>query len=300
MEFHDPEVRRLRDVGARCTAEGRHELALEAFQQGVTVARKRAPDLVAAMTVNLCGALRRCNRVEEALRRLGPLFREDDTPARVLLVAYFEEAALLADYELTEAALNSLLEAEKLLPKISQQGFELAAGLETMFGVVASDLGFHEKARAHFESALNAYERVDDPGHASLALKNIGATCEEMGQMDEAEVFFRRSLDLAKKHQNLERAAIAATDLALFLLRRARPSDAEESAHEATLLADRHGDPEIRTEAWKAMREIARRRGNPLGAEACDRRLAEIERGTIGDYPVPPRASEASPDGPAH
>lgn len=296
MDFHDPEVRRLRDVGARCTVEGRHEQALEAFQQGVTIARKRAPDLVEAMTVNLCGALRRCDRYQEAFQRLIPLFA-DSTPPRVLLVAHFEEAALLADYECTEAALSSLLDAEKLLPKISQQGFEMAAGLETMFGVVASDLGFPEKARAHFESALNAYERVNDPGHASLALKNIGAMCEETGQDADAESYFRRSLDLARKHQNLERAAIAATDLARFCLRHVRLAEAEEFAHQATLDADRHGAPEVCAEAWKVMREIALRRGNPLGAEACDQRLAEIERGEIGEFPAvtPPSLPRSDP-----
>ena len=202
----------LQILGAACSAQGRHDAALEAFERAVQLQPQSA-----ALQYNRASCLQRCGRIEDALHGYRRALALDPAlaPARSALVSALCSSGLESfGAKSHPRALASYREALALDPANDATANALGAvlvavgrldeAIETLRAVCArspgdadafNNLGCALQARGDAGSALDALRRALalSPAHAD-ALSNLGFLEEEEGRNDEAAALYRRAL----------------------------------------------------------------------------------------------------------
>ncbi|MEP7067807.1 MAG: tetratricopeptide repeat protein [Usitatibacter sp.] len=202
----------LQILGAACSAQGRHDAALEAFERAVQLLPASA-----ALQYNRASCLQRCERIEEALQGYRKALQLDPAlaPARSALVSALCSIGLESfRAKAHERALASYREALALDPATDAAANALGAvlvamdrldeAIETLRAVCArspgdadaiNNLGCALQARGEAGPASDAFRRALAlrPAHAD-ALSNLGFLEQEEGRDDEAAALYRRAL----------------------------------------------------------------------------------------------------------
>jgi len=87
--------------------------------------------------------------------------------------------------------------------------------------------GEHSRATESLAQALALYEQLDEPGHAAVALNNLGAVAWSLGQLETARGRFEAAREQAARAGNLTASAFALGNLGLVLNDLGQPLAAE-------------------------------------------------------------------------
>ena len=149
----------------------------------------------------------------EALRRLGVVHhhRNEAEAARSLCQKSYETGLAMGDSVLAAEALNALagfdFEAgaieqarEKFYRALELGGAsaELRGRTEQNLGILANIQGALAEALAHYQRSLGAFESIADDRGCAIAYHNLGMVSADRELWDDADRYFRRSLDMAK------------------------------------------------------------------------------------------------------
>ncbi|XXF76299.1 serine/threonine-protein kinase [Myxococcaceae bacterium GXIMD 01537] len=242
----DPELtaRRLTYEGVFATAEGKHEEALDRFQEVLDLRRRflppHHPDIGGALT-DLAGVLGHLGRYEEAMEH-----------ARSALTNL--EAAEGPSHPDVGYALQSLGAAESELGRytealaLHQRALELFEGVygaesqpvavaRTYIGLQQGFLGRHEEALENHRRSLAVWEKLVGPEHADVAicLMVLGSALRDAGRPGESWEVLTRSLRIQRKQlpEHAPQLGVTTRELAGTLLDLGRPSEALESYRSA-------------------------------------------------------------------
>jgi len=139
------------------------------------------------------------------------------------------------------------------------------AGDQRTLGEIEQNLGIIASIRGDFAEALERYtaglEYMERAGHlrgCAQALTNIGMLHVDLQRFEEADSFFRRSLELCGKTGDVGTAGTVHINRSEMFLARGEPERARESCDEAYETFSRMGDAEGRAVAMKCYGVIHR------------------------------------------
>ena len=231
------------NLGLTATEAGRYGQALELFQGAEELAAEHGGESWAAYQ----GRLARLNR-GVVLEKLGA-YRE----ALELYLRLAEERDALDD--------------------------DHWASLQVNLGVMYRNLGDPVRAVAAFEEAAAAYERLGDAAALSNATLNLALAWHlNLGRPDDAEVAYRKALELARTSGDRAEEIQDLFYLGRLLLDLGRLDEAEAVFEECLEASETAGSAEGRWSAVYGLGRILTERGQKLEAlERFERAIGEIE-----------------------
>ena len=227
----------------------------------------------------------------DALRRLGRAqYRAQDVVAaeasmrRSLHVA--EDAR---EHVLAAEAMNGLGvmaiergaidDADALLERALANGGEvpaLRARVEQNLGIVANIRGDHEAALGHYERSLRAFEAAGDVRGRALAYHNLGMLSADLKRWDDADSYFRGSLDLADRLGDAHLRGLCLINHTEVLLAYHRYDEARRNATAALRIFDELGILADKSDAYRALGVVYRETSRLTLAEARLRTAIEL------------------------
>jgi putative nucleotidyltransferase with HDIG domain len=219
----------------------------------------------------------------ESLRRLGVVQRYRDEPvlARKLCERSYETATRINDAVLAAEALNTLanfdfesgdLEAarERFYRALELGGAsaELRGRTEQNLGVLANTQGALAEALAHYQRSLAAFESVGDERGCAIAYHNLGMVSADRELWDDADRYFRRSLDTAQAIGDIHLQGLGLLNHAEVHLARQHYDQARQNAEIALAIFDQLGSRLDKADAYTLIGRVYRETGRPALAES--------------------------------
>jgi putative nucleotidyltransferase with HDIG domain len=262
-------------------------------------ARERAgcvPEAIAAYeaAIKAAGARGEPRVLAEALRRLAVVrhHRNEESQARSLGEQSYRIAQQHGDEVLAAEALNTLGGFDLrtgALDQARQRFLEaldrgdasraLRARVEQNLGIVANIQGDLPEALRRYEASLEAYRSDDDAPGCAIAYHNLAMASADRGQLDQAELFFRESYDIARRLGDVHLQGLCLVNHAEVHVARQRYDDARRSAEEALVIFDQVGAHTEKAEAYRALGMVYRETGRPALAESRLRSAIDLARG---------------------
>jgi tetratricopeptide (TPR) repeat protein len=137
-------------------------------------------------------------------------------------------------------------------------------------------LGDERRAAEHLEASFAKALETDSPADAAQALGGLATVHLRRGDYDQADELARKALDLLQGREDfLHEICPSQLVLGRALLERGRLEEAEECFRAADAAAEQMASISHRTEAWVALGDLAKRRGNDREAARLYRNAAE-------------------------
>ena len=227
----------------------------------------------------------------EALRRLGVVHhhRNEGDIARTLCERSFQTAMDMNDPVLAAEALNALagfhFEAgaieearEKFYQALELGGSsaELRGRTEQNLGILANIQGGLAEALAHYQRSLGAFESIADDRGCAIAYHNLGILSAYRELWDDADRYFRRSLDMARAIGDVHLQGLGLLNHAEVHLARQHYEQARQNAEAALSIFDQLGSRLDKADAYKVIGRVYRETGRHALAESRLRSAVEL------------------------
>jgi putative nucleotidyltransferase with HDIG domain len=227
----------------------------------------------------------------ESLRRLGVVQRYRDEPvlARKLCERSYETATKMGDPVLAAEALNALANfdfeggdmqaaREKFYRALELGGAsaELRGRTEQNLGVLANTQGALAEAIVHYQRSLAAFESINDDRGCAIAYHNLGMVCADRELWDDADRYFRRSLDMAQAIGDIHLQGLGLLNHAEVHLARQHYDQARQNAEIALGIFDQLGCRLDKADAYTVIGRVYRETGRPALAESRLRSAVEL------------------------
>ncbi len=148
--------------------------------------------------------------------------------------------------------------------------------LHLMLGGLTLLLGDEDSAVEHLKASYSRALDADSPADAAQALEGIARVHLNRGDYDQADDLARRALELLQGRDDyLHEVSPSQLVLGRALMERGRLDEAEECFREADAAAEQMASISHRTEAWVALGDLAKRRGDDREAARLYRNAAE-------------------------
>jgi tetratricopeptide (TPR) repeat protein len=227
----------------------------------------------------------------ESLRRLAIVYHQRHEPvlAREFCERSQEIASEIGNHTLAAEALNALagfdfesgsIEAarKKFRAALDLGGAsaELRGRAEQNLGILANIQGSMTEALTHYQQSLLAFESVDDQRGCAIAYHNLGMVNADLELWDEAEGYFRRSLDIATVIGDLHLQGLSLLNSAEVHLSRQHYDRARQSAETALGIFDQLGSKLDKADAYRVIGRTYREIGRYPLAESRLRSAIEL------------------------
>ncbi len=246
--------RLLLEEGATLAAAGRYPEAIQSLQAGLDAAGNRRNDVVGMLLLALARAETAERRPNEALEHglvAQKIFEEAQdlrgttTAFRVVSAAYHRLGSL-------DAAADALRQGLALAERVGSAE-EIGACLINL-GMVELDRGEPAAAIACDRRAIEQFERVGGGTGRVIGYGNLAEKLVASGELDEAEIWCLKALELARSIQHGHTIADATRTLAVIRMRQSRYRETIELAEDAAAL---FGEMAITTETIASLRLAA-------------------------------------------
>jgi putative nucleotidyltransferase with HDIG domain len=227
----------------------------------------------------------------EALRRLGVVHHHRDQPelARKLCQRSYQTGTEIGDTVLAAEALNALagfdfeagsIEAarEKFYRALELGGAsaELRGRTEQNLGILANIQGALAQALTHYQRSLAAFESIADDRGCAIAYHNLGMVSADRELWDDADRYFRRSLEIAEAIGDVHLQGLGLLNHAEVHLARQRYDQARQNAEAALGIFDRLDSRLDKADAYKVIGRVYRETGRNALAESRLRSAVEL------------------------
>ena len=229
--------------------------------------------------------------LSEALRRLASIRRrrnEIDEAIRLCETSR-EVAAGAGNHALAAQAINGIALAllargdipgarARLLEAlmIGGEDDELRGHIEQNLGITSNIQGDFRAALAHYQRSLDAFRGARNERGCATAYHNLGMISADRQQWDDADRYFRASLDIADASGDLRLRGLALLNRTEIFLARQRYEEARQGAEEALRIFDQFGDRDDKSSAYKFLGIIYRDTGALALAESRLRAAIEL------------------------
>jgi tetratricopeptide (TPR) repeat protein len=219
----------------------------------------------------------------ESLRRLGVVHHLRDQPgvARELCQRSYQTATDLGDSVLAAEALNALAGFDfegGLIPEAREKFYralelggasaELRGRTEQNLGILANIQGSLTEALAHYQQSLLAFQSIRDDRGCAIAYHNLGMVSSDRELWDDADRYFRQSLDIAQAIGDVHLQGLGLLNHAEVHLARQRYDQARLNAEAALGIFDRLDSRLDKADAYKVIGRVYRETGRHALAEA--------------------------------
>ncbi|HUF26617.1 MAG TPA: HD domain-containing phosphohydrolase [Gemmatimonadaceae bacterium] len=254
---------------------GRLAVAAEEYQAAIDAADERLDASVLA----------------EALRRLGAVHRRrHDVGKAIELCEASREVALGAGQPVLAAeALNGIALAllwrgdiagarERLIAalRVGAENDDLRGRIEQNLGITANIQGDFRSALSHYERSLEAFREARNDNGCATAYHNLGMISADWQRWDDAERYFRASLEMADAMGDVHLRALALLNRTEVYIARQHYEEARRGAEEALQIFDRLGARAEKSAAYKFLGMIYRETGALTLAESRLRAAIEL------------------------
>jgi tetratricopeptide (TPR) repeat protein len=148
--------------------------------------------------------------------------------------------------------------------------------LHLMLGGLTLLLGDEENAVEHLKASYTRALDADSPADAAQALEGLARVHLNRGDYDQADDLARNALELLQGRDDyLHEVSPSQLVLGRALMERGRLDEAEECFRAADAAAEQMASISHRTEAWVALGDLAKRRGDDREAARLYRNAAE-------------------------
>jgi tetratricopeptide (TPR) repeat protein len=148
--------------------------------------------------------------------------------------------------------------------------------LHLMLGGLTLLLGDEENAVEHLKAPYTRALDADSPADAAQALEGLARVHLNRGDYDQADDLARNALELLQGRDDyLHEVSPSQLVLGRALMERGRLDEAEECFRAADAAAEQMASISHRTEAWVALGDLAKRRGDDREAARLYRNAAE-------------------------
>ncbi len=227
----------------------------------------------------------------EALRRLGVVHhhRNEGDEARRLCQRSYDTAIAIGNPVLAAEALNalagfdfeagSITEAREKFYRALELGgdsAELRGRTEQNLGILANIQGSLSEALAHYQRSLGAFESIADDRGCAIAYHNLGMVSADRELWDDADRYFRRSLQMAETIGDIHLQGLGLLNHAEVHIARQRYELARQNAENALAIFDRLGSRLDKADAYKVIGRVYRDTGRHALAEARLKSAVEL------------------------
>jgi putative nucleotidyltransferase with HDIG domain len=219
----------------------------------------------------------------EALRRLGVVHhhRNEGDLARQLCQRSYQTATDMGDSVLAAEALNalagfdfeagSIVEAREKFYRALELGkasAELRGRTEQNLGILANIQGRLAEALAHYQRSLTAFESIGEERGCAIAYHNLGMVSADRELWDDADRYFRRTLEIAQNIGDVHLQGLGLLNHAEVHIARQRYEQAQTNAENALAIFDRLGARLDKADAYKVIGRVYRETGRNMLAES--------------------------------
>ncbi|HZO20021.1 MAG TPA: HD domain-containing phosphohydrolase [Gemmatimonadaceae bacterium] len=219
----------------------------------------------------------------EALRRLGVVRRRRHEYDQAIELCHrsYEVAIAHNDGVLAAEALNGIAlvhiergewaQARQQLDRALDLGAasgELVGRIEQNLGIMANIHGDLAAAMAHYRRSLEAFRRSRDERGCAIAYHNLGMLSADQRLWDEAEAYYRASLEVAESTGDVHLRGHILLNRTEVHLARSRFEYARQDAEEALRIFDSLGMAGGKSSAYRFLGMVYRETGRPALAEA--------------------------------
>lgn len=227
----------------------------------------------------------------ESLRRSGIVHhqRSESVLARQLCELSRRVAEEIGDVVLAAEALNALaaFEFERGSMETAREKFTRALELggssahlrgrtEQNLGILANVQGHLAEAMAHYQQSLRAFESTGDERGCAIAYHNLGMVSADCELWDEADRYFRLSLDIAKRIGDIHLQGLSLLNHAEVHLARQQYEQARQSAETALGIFDQLGSKLDKADAYRVIGRAYRETGRYPLAESRFRSAVDL------------------------
>jgi putative nucleotidyltransferase with HDIG domain len=132
------------------------------------------------------------------------------------------------------------------------------------------------EALAHYQQSLLAFESVDDRRGCAIAYHNLGMVSADRELWDDADLYFRRSLEIAEQIGDVHLRGLGLLNHAEVHLARQRYDQAKQNAEAALGIFDQLGAKLDKADAYKVIGRVYRESGRHALAESRLRSAIEL------------------------
>lgn len=178
-----------------------------------------------------------------------------------------------------ELAVGSLEEARSRFTSALELGRSdpgLLARVETNLGIVANIQGDVDEALLRYRRSLDAYRQCGDQHGLSIAHHNLGMACADRELYNDAERHFTRSREIAERLGDAQMRALCYVNQADVDVARQRFEAALDHAEHALALFDQLREAAPKSGAYRVLGMVYREIGRPDLSEARLRSAIEI------------------------
>ncbi len=219
----------------------------------------------------------------EALRRLAVQnhHRGERQTARELCERSYAIATEIGDDVLAGEALNALanftLESGALEEARTRYLEALALGgasprlrgrVEQNLGILANIRGDHHNALLHYRRSLAAFESSGEDRGCAIAYHNLGMINSDQRLWEDADRYFRQSLDISRRLGDLHLEGLCLLNHAEVLIARQRFEEARGNAETALAIFEQLGARLDKADVYKVLGVVYRETGRHALAEA--------------------------------
>jgi putative nucleotidyltransferase with HDIG domain len=227
----------------------------------------------------------------EALRRLAVVHYHRELPglARELCQRSYQTAKEIGDSVLAAEALNALagfdfesgqIEAARerfyQALELGSASAELRGRTEQNLGILANIQGRLAEALAHYQRSLAAFESTGDERGCAIAYHNLGMVSADRELWDDADRYFRRTLETAESIGDVHLQGLGLLNHAEVHIARQRYEQARANAEAALAIFDRLGARLDKADAYKVIGRVYREMGRNALAESRLRSAVEL------------------------
>ena len=227
----------------------------------------------------------------ESLRRAAGIRRRRNEPSEALALYQrsYDVARSIDDAALAAEALNGIAvlnvhrgdweSAREYLQRAIDAGAEnedLRGRIEQNFGVMANIEGDITAAIAHYQRSLSSFRAAQNDAGCAIAYHNLGMVSADRQLWDDAERYFRASLEIAESTGDVNIRGHVLLNRTEVDLARGRYEDARRHAEQALQIFDEMGARDKKALAYKFLGMLYRETGRPMLAEARLRTAVDL------------------------
>jgi len=152
----------------------------------------------------------------------------------------------------------------------------LRARVEQNLGILANIQGELDEALLRYGRSLEAYQSSNDWHGCAIAYNNLGMVSADRSHWAEAEGYYAKCLDLARKTGDRHLQALCLVNQADVDVTRQRFENARRNAEDALLLLAQLGATDARAAAYRVLGMVYRETGRPALGESRLRTAIEL------------------------
>lgn len=254
---------------------GRLAEALTGYQAAVAAAEADEDWRVLAEALRRLGVVRRRRHENEAARELCIHSHRVATSAGELVLAA-EALNTLGAFDIETGDFDRARETFERALGVAGASPEVRARTEQNLGIIANIQGDLDAALTHYRRSLDAFREAGDERGCALAYHNLGMISADLQLWDDAEEYFRRSLQFAESVDDVHMRGHCLLNRTEVMLARQKYEHARLNAEEALRIFDDLGAPRHKADAYKVLGIVYRETARPALAEARFRAAIDL------------------------